>query len=491
MKNLCSLCEKSKKSVILINDFILCKSCIKDNVSLEKTIEQYNDISSRLDVAEESKDYNVLVNTQSNVLDSLKGIIEREYSNNILKEKYKKDILEKVEIFKTGLNQELDSRTIKNLNECLNSLSVENLEEVSQSVKKSHSLEEFVKIKDIKKIQNGVNAPNPKDLFDELCKNIINQEIAVKAMSIAIIKHVCRMKDKSIEKNNILILGPTGTGKTEICRILAAETKLPFTIIDSTTFTQTGYQGKNAVDSIIMNLIHSANGNIKDAQAGIVLIDEFDKKAAIHSGNASDVGTTNVQHELLKLIEGGNFSIEVPDEKGVKRSINFNTENVLFIAAGAFSGIENLVLKNKKIIGLTNTTAVPVNDVVVNPMSLVETDHLKAYGLIPEIIGRFSVITYTNSLSKEDLVKILLKEKNSLVSQYKKLFSQYKINIYFDNEFLLEIAEDAVLENVGARGLKRIFEKKMADICFNIFDYVGQDVVVYSNSVIKQKKARS
>jgi ATP-dependent Clp protease ATP-binding subunit ClpX len=487
MKILCSLCEKNKKHIIIVNDFKLCKTCIKENITLEQHIELQKIIQNQIEQESDSLRYNQLLTENNGILDNIKMIIEKEYSNNILKEKYKKDILEKVEIFKTGLNQELDPRTIKNLNECLNSLSFENLEEVSSSVNKSGSLDDLVKIKDSKKIQTFIMAPNPRDLFDELNKHIINQEQATKAMSIAIVKHACRMKDKSIEKNNILILGPTGTGKTEICRILATETNIPFSITDSTTFTQTGYQGKNAVDSIIMNLIHSADGNIKRAEEGIVFIDEFDKKAAIHSGNASDVGTTNVQHELLKLIEGGSFSIEVPDSNGVKRSVNFNTENVLFIAAGAFSGIEHIVLKNKKMIGLTNKDTISKKE-TENIMSLVDTSHLKSYGLIPELLGRFSVITYTNFLNKEDLVKILLKERNSLVSQYKKLFSQYRINIYFDQSFLIEIASEAVAESVGARGLKRIFEKKMTDLCFNIFDYVGQDIIVCEGSFVKQRK---
>lgn len=485
MKGKCSICGKNKEG-ISIQDYHICKVCRNNNNNLNDVL---NEIVALIKTNEETNDsleYNKQLSNKQALEVKLDIIMDGLCLNQVKMEKYKKDIIDKVSFLKAGLNQEIDSKTLKNINQCLNNFSIENLQEVSKTLNQSNSFDDVIKENQIKKMQDFVNLPDPRLLYEELSKNIINQDEALRKISIAIAKHFGRLVDKSIEKNNILILGPTGTGKTEICRLLSNEVKLPFVVVDSTTFTQNGYQGSNAVDTILQSLIYQAKGEIKKAEEGIVFIDEFDKKASTHSGNESSVSTVNVQHELLKLIEGGTFIVEIPDEKGIKRQINFNTENVLFIAAGAFSGIENLINKNKKVIGFGNSYS--KEDVLeLDLMKQVTVDHLKKYGIIPELIGRFSVITYTNKLTKDDLIRILQKEKRSLVSQYKKFFGQYKVNVTFEQDFLEQIAEIAETEGVGARGLKRIFESMIEDFSFNVFNYVGRSVSIGRNSKISLK----
>ena len=320
------------------------------------------------------------------------------------------------------------------------------------------------------------NLPKPKDIKEYLDQYVIGQEDAKKYLSVAVYNHYKRLSqekdDVDIEKSNIIIVGPTGTGKTLLAKTIAKLLKVPFAIVDATVLTEAGYVGED-IESLLVRLLAACDYNVKEAERGIVFIDEIDKIAR-KSDNPSitrDVSGEGVQQGLLKLLEGS--VVNVPPQGGRKhpeqKMIPVDTKNILFICGGAFEGIE------RKIALRLNTHVVGYGS--NNHISKVERERLlryvapqdlRAYGLIPEIIGRLPIVTNLEPLDRDALRRILVEPKNSIVKQYEKLLQMDGVKLVVKDDALDYIVDKAIEYKLGARGLRSIFETIMMDTMYTI-----------------------
>lgn len=324
--------------------------------------------------------------------------------------------------------------------------------------------------------------PTPKEIKKALDEYVIGQEDAKKTLSVAVYNHYKRIAheeenkkddDVEIQKSNILLLGPTGCGKTLLARTLAKILNVPFSIADATTLTEAGYVGED-VENILLKLIQAADGDIKKAEKGIIYIDEIDKitRKSENPSITRDVSGEGVQQALLKIIEGTVAS--VPPQGGRKHPnqelLQINTENILFICGGAFEGLEEIINERtgeKKIGFGTKIESKKETNKYEIFKELLPQDLLK-FGLIPEFIGRLPIIASLKDLDKDALVKIVTEPKNSLVKQYKKLLEIDGVNLEFTKEALEAIVDKAIERKTGARGLRSIIEEIMRDIMFDI-----------------------
>lgn len=322
----------------------------------------------------------------------------------------------------------------------------------------------------------AITVPKPKQIKEYLDQYIIGQDDAKRFLSVAVYNHYKRLQQPEdpdgveIEKSNIIMVGSTGTGKTLLARTIAKLLDVPFTIVDATVFTEAGYVGED-VESILSRLLQVADYDVESAERGIVFIDEIDKIAR-KGDNPSitrDVSGEGVQQSMLKLLEG--TVVNVPPKGGRKHPdqdyIHVNTRNILFICGGAFDGIE------RKIAQRLNTHSVGFDSVLNNNkidkgnmMQYIQPDDLKAFGLIPELIGRLPVLTYLNPLDRDALEKILKEPKNSIIKQYQKLFEMDGVKLSFEEDALQFIIDKAVSYKLGARGLRSIVESIMTEAMF-------------------------
>ena len=340
--------------------------------------------------------------------------------------------------------------------------------------------------------------PTPRELFEQLSEHVVGQEEAKRALSVAVYNHYKRVSlgeaatpdDVELAKSNIMLLGPTGSGKTLLAQTLARTLRVPFAIADATTLTEAGYVGED-VENILLKLITAADFDIDRAEIGIIYIDEIDKVArkAENLSITRDVSGEGVQQALLKIVEGCEAS--VPPQGGRKHPqqelIHIDTTNILFILGGAFVGLPDIIAERvgKTSIGFGSEMPESKRAADAELLAQVLPEDLHKYGMIPEFVGRIPVVTALKELSEEDLVRVLTEPKNALVKQYTVMFRYEDSELVFEDDALIAVAKQAIEHQTGARGLRSILERSLLDIMYELPDHEGPTRVVIRRSDIE------
>ena len=376
----------------------------------------------------------------------------------------------------------------------LNLSDMENMIPKRQQVKKKKPEE-----KKAEPVFNIRDIPAPHKIKAQLDDYVIGQEYAKKAISVAVYNHYKRvatntMDEIEIEKSNMLMIGPTGSGKTYLVKTLARLLDVPLAITDATSLTEAGYIGDD-IESVVSKLLAAADNDVEKAERGIIFIDEIDKIAKKRNTNQRDVSGESVQQGMLKLLEGA--EVEVPVGASSKNAMvpmtMVNTKNILFICGGAFDGLEKVVEKRtgSSSLGFGAQVRSKKELDTTKWMGEVVPHDLVKYGLIPELVGRLPVITALDGLDKEALVRILTEPKNSILKQYKKLFALDKVELDFEKSALEAVAQKAIDRRTGARGLRSIMEETLTDLMYKVpSDYSVEKVIVDGETVKNGKEAK-
>ena len=348
--------------------------------------------------------------------------------------------------------------------------------------------------------EKEIKIKTPAELKKILDEYVIGQDRAKKVLSVAVYNHYKRIfrhneidDDTELNKSNVLLIGPTGSGKTLLAQTISKYLDVPLAIADATSLTEAGYVGDD-VENVVTRLVQAADGDIQKAERGIIFIDEVDKVARMSENRSitRDVSGEGVQQALLKIVEGA--VVNVPPKGGRKHpgqdALQVDTTNILFICGGAFDGLEDIIKKKQgsNVLGF-NQDKKGKND-HDKVISKVETDDLVKYGLIPELIGRLHMVATLNEITEDDMVHILTEPKNALIKQYIKLFAMDDVKLEFEKDALKELARLAIVRKTGARGLRSILEDIMLDIMFDLPKYKNKTITISKEVVLKTKEPK-